>query len=284
VSRAALFAVLALAGACHEEQTGVAVGPPLRIEAPDAGPPVAVAAASSSSPVQPVAPPPKDELCPVNASFVALGTETPVAHVACETRVLFVVEGSVEVTGEEKAGKWKQALGAGDALVTQGKGGYRVRPAKGAKDSAVPRAVLAILQPPACEPDQFTALSRKLVLGKSTKDLAWAGGAMHARTYLEGADAAVASVGWLEGTQAVAEHAHDASWEVLCAVSATGTMVLGGKPERLGPGTCVRVPPGTKHAWTPDPGTKLAAVQLYSPPGPEQRFKTLAGEVRDGGR
>ena len=30
----------------------------------------------------------------------------------------------------------------------------------------------------------------------------------------------------------------------------------------------------TPHSWTPDPGSKLVAVQMYWPPGPEQRFKT----------
>jgi hypothetical protein len=38
----------------------------------------------------------------------------------------------------------------------------------------------------------------------------------------------------------------------------------------------VGVPPGVRHFWTPAPGSKLVAFQLYSPPGPEQRFKKLA--------
>jgi mannose-6-phosphate isomerase-like protein (cupin superfamily) len=286
--RYAFLAAIFLLFACHEEQTGVVAGPPLRIGVSDAAPPLPVARTPSpSSPAAPVdaAPPaPAEEFCPVNASFVALGAETSVTHVACETRVLFVVEGSVEASGEEKAGKWKQALGVGDVLVTQGKGGYRVRPSRSGKDAVAPRAVLAILQPSNCEPNQFTSLSRRPILGKSTKDLSWAGGAMHARTYLEGPAAAVASVGWLEGTAPVAEHAHEGAWEVLCVVSAAGTMTIAGKPERLAGGTCVRVPAGVKHAWAPDPGTTLAAVQFYSPPGPEQRFKALAGEVRDGGK
>ena len=62
---------------------------------------------------------------------------------------------------------------------------------------------------------------------------------------------------------------------------------LDGKEQRLGPHEIVRVPPGVKHSWKPDPGSKLVAVQMYAPPGPEQRFKALADAERgapDGGK
>jgi hypothetical protein len=44
------------------------------------------------------------------------------------------------------------------------------------------------------------------------------------------------------------------------------------------------VPPDTKHAWKPDPGSKLVAIQMYDPPGPEQRFVALANAARDAGK
>jgi mannose-6-phosphate isomerase-like protein (cupin superfamily) len=69
---------------------------------------------------------------------------------------------------------------------------------------------------------------------------------------------------------------HPDSWEILCAVDAAGTFTLDGKDQRLGPRQVVTVPPATKHAWTPDEGSNLVAIQLYAPPGPEQRFKALA--------
>ena len=43
------------------------------------------------------------------------------------------------------------------------------------------------------------------------------------------------------------------------------------------------VPPATKHAWKPDEGSTLVAIQLYTPPGPEQRFKALAAAAADAG-
>jgi hypothetical protein len=33
-----------------------------------------------------------------------------------------------------------------------------------------------------------------------------------------------------------------------------------------------------KHSWTPDPKSELVAIQLYAPPGPEQRFRALAAQ------
>ena len=79
------------------------------------------------------------------------------------------------------------------------------------------------------------------------------------------------------------EHVHEGSWEIVAAIEASGTFSLDGKEERLRPQQIVLVPPGTKHAWKPDPGTKLVAIQMYSPPGPEQRFYALAAADKDGG-
>ena len=83
-------------------------------------------------------------------------------------------------------------------------------------------------------------------------------------------------LGRLEGTAAVAEHEHTTSSETLIAIEGSGTFTVDGKDSRLGPRQIVHVPKGTKHAWKPDPGTKLVAIQLYEPPGPEQRFVGLA--------
>jgi len=200
-----------------------------------------------------------EAFCPVNPAFIDI-KKTRVDHVACETRALFVVKG--------KATADKDALAAGDVLITQGKGGYDL-----AGDGT---GLLAIVQPPNCEPNQFTSLTRKIVRGKDVPALTWGNGAMSAHLDVEGAAATVAYMGRLEGTAAVAEHTHDSSWEVLCAVEAQGTFTLAGTPQKLGPKTCVKVPPKTPHSWAPDPNSKLVAIQFYTPPGPEQRFKTLA--------
>lgn len=75
----------------------------------------------------------------------------------------------------------------------------------------------------------------------------------------------------------VPEHVHPKEWECLLALSGEGTITIKGAPRDVGPGTMTCIPPNTKHAWTPRGEAPLVGVQVYTPPGPEQRFKTLAG-------
>src|SRR5262249_52438885 len=114
-------------------------------------------------------------------------------------------------------------------------------------------------------------------------DLTWAGGAMHARLGFEGP--ARASLGVLMASKdaAVPPHRHDTSWEVLCALSAKGSAKRAkgsGSKEfesiEVAGGSVVTMPKATEHAWTPSGDAPLVAIQLYAPPGPEQRFKKLA--------
>lgn len=110
-------------------------------------------------------------------------------------------------------------------------------------------------------------------------DLAWGGGAYHARI-VWGVDqrprAAVSAIVFSRDA-GVKEHAHDAEWECLSVQLGRGTLTLAGRPVPVEPGGIVCVPPGARHAWTPTGDAPLVAVQVYSPGGPEQRFKQLAG-------
>ena len=122
----------------------------------------------------------------------------------------------------------------------------------------------------------------------TTEDLAWAGGAMHARIAFEGPASRRASLGVLIASDdaPVAEHDHATSWEVLSALSASGRLHLPAQtvgeralPERdrtVTDGTIAYVPSGVRHGWRPDGTHPLIAVQVYAPAGPEQRFRTLA--------
>jgi len=47
---------------------------------------------------------------------------------------------------------------------------------------------------------------------------------------------------------------------------------------KVAPGTIAMIAPGVPHAWKPSGSSPLIAVQMYWPPGPEQRFKKLAEE------
>lgn len=117
-------------------------------------------------------------------------------------------------------------------------------------------------------------------------DLAWGKGAMHARLGFEGGRA---SLGLLLASKdaPVPPHAHDAEWEILAALTADGTAKRAAAPGEtdmteipVTDGTVVAMPKGVLHAWVPGGTKPLFAVQMYLPPGPEQRFKKLATDAQ----
>jgi mannose-6-phosphate isomerase-like protein (cupin superfamily) len=132
-------------------------------------------------------------------------------------------------------------------------------------------ATLVVMTIPRAAPCPATRLD----VPPSTERLVWAKGAM--RAYPE-ATTRVVYLGRLYGNASVPEHLHAESWELLCGIKASGAYTLDGVAHRLADGECAEIPPGTKHSWTPDPGTNLEAVQIYSPPGPEVRFRKLSAE------
>jgi len=92
------------------------------------------------------------------------------------------------------------------------------------------------------------------------------------------ADAAVisdkslaASVLALPANARVAEHVHAGETELLYVLAGSGTMTVNGVTLPVGPTTVVQIPKNTKHSFTA--ATDVRAVQLYTPAGPEQRFK-----------
>jgi mannose-6-phosphate isomerase-like protein (cupin superfamily) len=122
------------------------------------------------------------------------------------------------------------------------------------------------------------------------EDLAWGKGAYHARL---GQDA---SAGESEEKPAMAvnllrfssdapvfEHVHDKERECLGIFEGSGDLMLKpGESEMnvpVEPGTVVCIPSGMRHAWRPSGKAAFFALQVYVPPGPEQRFKLLAGKA-----
>jgi mannose-6-phosphate isomerase-like protein (cupin superfamily) len=79
---------------------------------------------------------------------------------------------------------------------------------------------------------------------------------------------------------AIAQHVNEHEWEILAFLSGDGTLVrtVGGQEDDtpIAPGTFVSIAPGVPHAYRPAGSSPLVAVQIDLPPGPEQRFKTLA--------
>jgi mannose-6-phosphate isomerase-like protein (cupin superfamily) len=134
-----------------------------------------------------------------------------------------------------------------------------------------------------CSPQSHPPSEKTLVRAKSVPELRWAGGAMRAHLDVAGSVSPELYLGRLEGTAGVVEHEHPSSVETIIAIEASGTFTIDGKESRLGPRQVVTVPRATRHSWKPDPGSKLIAIQLYDPPGPEQRFVALAAGEKDAG-
>lgn len=80
-----------------------------------------------------------------------------------------------------------------------------------------------------------------------------------------------ASVISLPKGMTVPEHVHASEAELLYVLSGSGTMTIAGTKLPVTSTTVVQVPPNTKHAFTA--AEDVRAVQIYTPAGPEQRFK-----------
>lgn len=189
---------------------------------------------------------------------------------ACERVLLAVAKGSFTVANEK--------LEAGDVIVFMNPTPTEV------KTAGAGLVLEARIRIPSCAVRERPAPERTVVRASAAQKLEWAGGKMNARLDVGSKVSPDLYLGRLEGTAPVAEHVHAGSWEVLAAIDAAGTFTLDGKDQRLGPRQVVFVPPNTKHAWKPDLGSKLVSIQIYSPPGPQQRFVALAAADKDAGK
>ena len=110
-------------------------------------------------------------------------------------------------------------------------------------------------------------------------DLAWGGGAYHARVGFEDGSASLGSL-MASKSAPVPQNVHEHEWEILAILSGDGTLArtVGGREDDtpIAAGTFASIAPGVPHAYRPAGTSPLIAVQLYLPPGPEQRFKKLA--------
>jgi quercetin dioxygenase-like cupin family protein len=199
---------------------------------------------------------------PAAAKLVDAPTKLDAA--VCTRTLVAVVKGTIRALSE--------TLGAGDVLVLANSAPFEITGMGTVVWAQMPIASCSVESPPAS--------TKAVVSAAASPKLAWAGGTMTARLDVQSPEL---YLGRLAGTAPVAEHSHAGSWEILVAIDAKGTFIIDGTPGSLGPGQILMIPPGTTHAWKPDPGSKLVAVQMYSPPGPEQRFVALAAADKDAG-
>ena len=80
-----------------------------------------------------------------------------------------------------------------------------------------------------------------------------------------------ASVLEMEQGATVPEHVHAKETEMLYILSGTGTMTVKGVAQAVTATSVIQIPANTKHAFMAT--TAVRALQIYTPAGPEQRFK-----------
>jgi len=115
----------------------------------------------------------------------------------------------------------------------------------------------------------------------SEKDLAWGGGAFHARIAFGGATPLPGSLELLKTSENAGIALHDhATWEHIAILEGAGSMRLGEHDEPVHAGSEFDIPPGVKHSFTPSGSKGLLAIQTYTPSGPEQRLVKLAAEAK----
>ena len=106
----------------------------------------------------------------------------------------------------------------------------------------------------------------------------WAGGAYHARIAFDGSntDKALPSLTLIQatGSGSIPENVHAEEWEHISVLRGSGEMLLGNSKYPVKSGSVFHVPRNTNHGWTGG-GQELAAVLIFSPAGPEQRFIQL---------
>jgi quercetin dioxygenase-like cupin family protein len=72
----------------------------------------------------------------------------------------------------------------------------------------------------------------------------------------------------------VPEHTHDTSAELIYILEGHATMTLDGQAQMVRAGMAIYIPAGVKHSLAMDTKVEpLRALQVYTPGGPEQRFK-----------
>jgi mannose-6-phosphate isomerase-like protein (cupin superfamily) len=78
----------------------------------------------------------------------------------------------------------------------------------------------------------------------------------------------------------VVPHVHEKEWEHMAILEGEGDFIQGsGEGEHTlhaSGGVIFSVPPATRHQWQPAGSHAFLGIQVYTPPGPEQRFKKLA--------
>ncbi|APR87791.1 hypothetical protein A7982_13140 [Minicystis rosea] len=206
-----------------------------------------------------------------------------------------VLDGVVDITAMERApkatsvgGRWAGFRAPGGGVTINGAAGKAARVALVVVTTEPGRSLGAHLEQrdrPGAAPPSWNWKTRPKRIETFSfadrPDLAWGGNAYHARIGFEGeGPAAVIDVLRFSADAGVAEHTHDRQWEILALLEGEGTLVRypasGEDRVEARAGAVITIPAGIRHAYKPSGKAPLFALQVYAPPGAEERFKKLA--------
>lgn len=176
-------------------------------------------------------------------------------------------------------GKTRVAAVAGDVVIAPRGAAFELQPVDGQPLAAVvamvPGGALGVARAGALPELLASELPKKLPAvtvraAATAKRYPRTGGAS---TLL--VEQGAASVGVLEADAGAAmpAHVHAKETEVLYVLAGGGTMTVGGVAIAVDANAVIQIPAGVEHAFTASAATR--ALQIYTPPGPEQRFKTM---------
>lgn len=175
-------------------------------------------------------------------------------------------------------GKTASRVAPGDLLLAPAGATVQVAPVDGAVLSAtlvmVPGGALGVARagalPAALPSDKLPASPAQVITAARTKRWPRTGGA--ATIFVEKGPLS-ATLLELDAGVTVPEHVHAKETEALYVLEGGGTMTIAGVAVPVDANAVIQIPPGVPHAFTATAATR--ALQLYTPPGPEQRFKTM---------
>jgi mannose-6-phosphate isomerase-like protein (cupin superfamily) len=76
-------------------------------------------------------------------------------------------------------------------------------------------------------------------------------------------------------------HLHDDAEEVFYVLSGNGSIKVGDEEEKIGPGSCIFIPPKTVHQLKNTGDTELKALAATSPPFSPANFKSAHTPTKD---
>jgi quercetin dioxygenase-like cupin family protein len=115
-----------------------------------------------------------------------------------------------------------------------------------------------------------SAPRKPIVIAKADAQ-AWTGHDMYVESHVIPNAPLSASIASIPAGATIATHAHAHETELLYLLVGAGTLTIAGTQVAITPTSAIQIPPNTPHSFVATDAVR--ALQVYTPAGPEQRFK-----------